>query len=991
MSYNIKYKIEYKRRSGNLTTIHIYEDGYTDSTITELLPDANPLEISFDGDSSNIYKPTKGSGARLNLMVQPLTMHDDLFVLDPQKYKVNIYSGTTGTTLMWQGFISTGIYTEDYSTSQLTPTTIQCTDGMALLDDIAYEVDINTPYTGFTTIAGVLSNILGKINLDFNNIITLTDLYITGTTTNILTGLSINNANYYDENNTAMTCREVLNSIFNPLALVVIFRGKYIYLIDPYYLSSPSNGKCYNMDGSNEISYAIGGYLDISNDDVTYYETGQSLDVVNFFNKINVKYDPYNYTDISYDFDAEGNATPSGTTWNSYNLRNDLTTFKGYYNEHVTMKDWVGNFLGIYYSNEEPSYYMQLKDGSTEDDYEYIFPININQDEGSLLELSFDIYVNTVTQFNPFNSGTQTQYQPPPLYQWTYYPATTEVQRFFLHNVYLLMNNFYFVSTTYDLYYGDYFWKTAATLCPIRIITSIENWESSIVNDTWTNIKLLIYIGADYSKLYSQRNTRVSGDLKMIVNPDLSMPGTVPSGSESSVKNVLMKNFAVKTVDVRSNYLQNEGTLTTGIITNNNYIKRNILDINLTNGVGPYGISRGAYSSEVLPYSGMSISGLYRTASSIYTTNQLLVESLLIQYNLPRIVLKVNLDVQNQLLNVTDKLIRDTDYLGVKGFYITNSKYFDAEENIECEMIEVPNSRTIIAPTPSISISPTRTPTLTPFLSPSLTPTITPTMSKTPTITPSISLTPSSTPVTFNFYNNISGVFGHLEHLHIDGDIWTPAGFPLYKNEFLLNEVSPVGPGTYTIAVHTHYGEQLHQYMSLRDSNSTLYYLSINDAYSLGFTGVVLNNITPVIINYADLPIPSPSLTPSKTPTKTPSLSISPTRTVSVTPTYVSMSVTPTITPTYPSQTPTPTPTPTETPSAVYGYFVDDYYCAYPYCEENLGQIEISNNVPLTVGKYYLYDINHVYYIYDDSSYPGGDSTSIPNIPFDSCDEACSS
>ena len=48
MAYAAKYKIEYKRVSNNTTTIIIYQDGYTGSTITELVPDENPLEISFE-------------------------------------------------------------------------------------------------------------------------------------------------------------------------------------------------------------------------------------------------------------------------------------------------------------------------------------------------------------------------------------------------------------------------------------------------------------------------------------------------------------------------------------------------------------------------------------------------------------------------------------------------------------------------------------------------------------------------------------------------------------------------------------------------------------------------------------------------------------------------------------------------------------------------------------------------------------------------------
>jgi len=134
----------------------------------------------------------------------------------------------------------------------------------------------------------------------------------------------------------------------------------------------------------------------------------------------------------------------------------------------------------------------------------------------------------------------------------------------------------------------------------------------------------------------------------------------------------------------------------------------------------------------------------------------------------------------------------------------------------------------------------------------------------------------------------------------------------------------------------------------------------------------------------------SPSVTPSVSISSTPSISVTSSVTPSVTPSITpSISRTPSVTP---SRTPSVTPsrTPSTTPPERYYYYVDSYYCSYPYCQYYIDSFTIENNTELTVGNYYIYDTNTIYYIsYTASS---GDYLTYLN-PYEyytDCDQACS-
>ena len=692
MSYGIKYWLSYKRASNNTTTINILEEGYSGST-TELQGNTGVLEIDFTGNINNIYEPTRGSGAQIKLLVEPLTLHNEFFTQDPQKWMVQIYSGSTGTTLpVWQGFINTGIYNEDYSSSGLVPITITCNDGFGVLEQLSYRVsETGATFTGFVTVAEVLGNIWDKIGLNYNYMICNSNLQISYALdyVNPFIYLTVNQENFLDEKGIAMSCREVLNTIFNPLGIVITFGGKNIYFIDPINLNDASTGHVYNMNGTFYSDYGlqgVGSYLDLSLGEISYYKTGQFLDIIQPFNQVKITYDPYTITEAGYDFNEEGNAT-NPDTYGTYT--DNGVTYKVYTDN--TMLDWT--YTGVYgfEANEEITpneididYYIRRDESGTAT-YSHDFPYTLlKQDDNIKLLLSMDVYVNTNHVSNVFDpvdlghtlsslnmDGIQFKVGEHYWNSWTGKWQTTEASETRI----LVRELDADIIAGYRVH-GTWFRKARYVLPE----------DKSEIQNRW--VTALLYI--DISEASATDIGFISGSTSVIISRNIAV-------HNPDIQNIRVKNINLEVLKSNKGDVINDTIETTATLYEHNTMKKSPLKVDLKCGIGPYGASKGAYSYDVVDsfgdYTGWNLDGLYRGTVVQYDTAALLSQSLLSQYKDPRIKLYINLNVKDYLLNIKNMMIRDTDYISGKQFYIVSGKYKDEEESFECEVLELVSTR----------------------------------------------------------------------------------------------------------------------------------------------------------------------------------------------------------------------------------------------------------------------------------------------------------
>ena len=686
MAYAIKYRIQYKRISNSTTTIDILQDGYTGGTITELDGVDNPLEISFEGNVNNIYTPTLGSGASIKILTTPLTLLD-LFTENLQKFVIKIYNGNSGSNLIWQGFINSEIYSEDYSASSLTPITLYANDGMAVLDTIPYyNTTGSTYYTGTTNLSTIFGNILNKINISFDKLYYVTDYRIADYSRNIFLHLSIPQENFIDESGVPMSCRQVLDSIASGLGMVIKFKGSTIYMYDPIDLNDVSVGHEYGttpVGYDADVAADFGGVLDLSASTFNWFETGAKLDIVPAYNEVQVKYNPYNFSEYIYDFNNVDNWLVEGSfslhnqsTGNYY--RNVDVVYDGWNNGGVLYPIVGGNYAAIKETeNNAPIYFIFL---NMEHNYiNYTFPFsNVTMDNNLSIKLSFDAYVQTrANTYNIFASGDSHQIN------WVKIPYTIKV------------GDKYYKSSTNS-------WSTGFTPTtdynPFLLIEEGTTWQTvleSNISDKWTNYSIIVPFSPNSSS--TDYDELLQGNIFIEFYDNLTSYFVSQSYPTTYLYYVLIKNVKVEVIDSRSGKQTGNDGINTKVTISPNLTGKSPLEIKTSTGIGTYGNSRAAFKTDMQTNIGMNASGLIRstaeTGGTAYNTSKLILQSVISQYKQPRFKLSGSLDVKNYLTDIDLYLIKDSNYMGSRKFYIVSGTYEDYYEKYNAEMLELVSSR----------------------------------------------------------------------------------------------------------------------------------------------------------------------------------------------------------------------------------------------------------------------------------------------------------
>ncbi len=683
MSYNLKYTIDYKRLSNRPTHIEILQNFYV-GAVTALQADATPLTIQLQGNTDNIFCKTIGTGAIINVIATPLSLITLFNNSDPQAFIVKCYDSNTTNNLFWQGFVNP-VYTEDYSVNFPTTVSINCSDGMQMLDTIYYKNSDGSFYTGNTTIATVINNVLSKLNLTVGNIYSDMDLRTNGYTTNIFTNIKVNQLNYINESFVPMSCREVLDSIFGGLdGMKVQFQGSDLYVVNPINLNDATKGRKYTLPGFSESTVNFGGYADIITGttggltSIGYYQTGQNLGTVNQINEIDVKYNPYNITNFAYDFNA--NATGNTSFYHVTTPPNDY-----YRNITPVFPSWTqltsggtaasGHFFGIKETSGDTSIYGLLLDNS-HDVLTYNIPFsNINSDTSLNFNLMLDSYcqtrLNSVDNAS-FGENIYGSSQTTPVYG---YYVVCSIQ-------------------CGDLYYNGYnIWDSSYHSLILGVIQNGVTYAQygadhtkSIVNDTWATTARLIPISGGLtggSITFSIYCIQGAGQITYNNSKPWYVIGAM-------FRRVLVKNLKIDVVDNKGVVITNNGVLTRGNISTNIIYKTNVTDIATTSGCGNYGVSKGSFFT--LSNQTLINFGLYRPEnSSARMTDKLLIQTFQSQYKVSRLKLIASLNVKNYGLSLQNKLIKNLKYIN-KAFYISSYSYVDDQESMDIEAVELVNT-----------------------------------------------------------------------------------------------------------------------------------------------------------------------------------------------------------------------------------------------------------------------------------------------------------
>lgn len=686
MAYGVKYRIAYYRlQSGNQTTIDILERDYV-GAVTDLTAYGDPWRVTFEGTPDNIYKPTLGSGATLKVKVDTPFQLLDLFTDDPQKYMIRQFDGISdedsdassdaGGHLVWQGFVNAEIYNESYSNPLGDIVSINCNDGMVLLDKIKYKTASDEYYEGTVTVKEVLNNIFGKLGIEFTRVLTSNDLAVKPSPdlkVNPFLYLQIPNENFVDESGEPMSCRQVLDSIFGGITMVMYFQGRDIIITDPINLHDVTKGKSYTMSTFDDeaSSILLGGYLNLSNREITWGQTGSNVDVVPAVDEAIVIYNPYTFDKYEYDFNDAANHTVEGTF-------SDVGDY--WYNEDVEFKDWtVGSSntsatIGLKENEEDtPIFCLNLHDSQ---DYITLTLPNFNsvtQDDNLQLRISAEVWVQTKEDSLDIYASDDAA-----VIIWQYkVPLIVKIG---------------------DQYWnGTNNWSGVASVQPLVVrqenITE-ANVNYSQVNDRWTTGYMTVPLEA------SVVGDLISGNIIILIHDELTSDLTeqvLPAINDPYVYRVLLRNIKIEVIDKRTGKVViNESVKTKGFVSTN-LTGKDSFTIETTCGTGTCGSSKGAFKTDQQTPAGINIVGLYRgTDTTAYNTSKLILQSFISQYKTPRFSISGVLDVHEHLMDIRKKLIKDTNR-GTRAYYILSGTYNDREETMEVLMIEVESTRDTIS------------------------------------------------------------------------------------------------------------------------------------------------------------------------------------------------------------------------------------------------------------------------------------------------------
>lgn len=418
--YKLIYTVPFTNVDGQDYTIQILEDGGTASPV-ELTGGTPPFIVEVNNEDF-LYTPTRFSGATLKLVGSDYLQK--LFSTDYQKFKVNL---VTNGSVVWTGFISPELYSQDYDNS-LFELEIECISALATLEYIAFEHDSEK-----ITFKDLIKKCITASKGDFKAV------YVPNTYTESLASITISSANFIDEEGKPMTLLECLEELCKFLNWTVTEYSGNVYFLDIDYLQKGNkaftdllSGTQVNIQSNIDIASIaskgnentlsiLGGY-----NEATVIDSDYELDSEDLYPEISLdeKID-------SADIIAGADGKKVDKNESTYKLRWYLSKYfqthnyqytNGWSESKILLKDYAGSYVVNFtsYKNEDKpvsldwqkmfeikmKYAGNLLDGSTEpEDLDSHLP---HPDVYNILQGNIDSYLKPMITNLPSKKGAIT-------------------------------------------------------------------------------------------------------------------------------------------------------------------------------------------------------------------------------------------------------------------------------------------------------------------------------------------------------------------------------------------------------------------------------------------------------------------------------------------------------------------------------------------------------------------------------------------------------
>lgn len=295
MAYNALYVIYFKDDEQELCRIEISKENALPigGVAAELEATEDPCTISWSG-SDDKKNGVTGSEMQFSFFNEGIDL-SSLFVVGDFEVKVTLdrTNGVNGYRPVWHGFLNTENFTEDYSTDYGTVSLV-ANDGLAAIeyenliaDDV---VDILT--LGTEKITTIVANAVSSIGV----LAIHTNIDITGENSDFYE-LSVDLANFMDEDKVSLSKREALNWICDTFSLNAYIFSDILWLTDSNLMSNPL-GCTYGVYTPSFVSAPVPDItilpLNLSGvDSGIEFDGLQSIDTLSGRKDITVNYAPY--------------------------------------------------------------------------------------------------------------------------------------------------------------------------------------------------------------------------------------------------------------------------------------------------------------------------------------------------------------------------------------------------------------------------------------------------------------------------------------------------------------------------------------------------------------------------------------------------------------------------------------------------------------------------------------------------------------------------
>ena len=304
MSYGLIYTVAIPSLRKNNYSVEVEKKDYTGAS-TVLTGGAEPFTVSLDDDDF-VYIPLRLSTGKLAVVGGSAL--ESLFATAYQEYRVTLYKDTTP---LWCGFIKPEIYTQDY-TAVVHEISIDCLSAIHTLEYVKY-TQLDTSGLKFVSLKSLISRAVVAANAKYQKVYmphTFATTQATyGTNALMQDDCVISEQNFFDEENKAMSYKDVLEEICRFAHVTLYDDNGSLYFVDHDYTDAYDEWTLTNgvLTLTSANALAIGNK---SVQDIGFGGSDHSLDIVAGYNKASIKTSNYNNSDKVFLEENWDNLTP---------------------------------------------------------------------------------------------------------------------------------------------------------------------------------------------------------------------------------------------------------------------------------------------------------------------------------------------------------------------------------------------------------------------------------------------------------------------------------------------------------------------------------------------------------------------------------------------------------------------------------------------------------------------------------------------------------